>query len=151
MCIKINSQKAYEMVNREFVCHMLKCFGFPLSLIQLLHECISTPTSSIMIHGRPEGFISVNRGLRQGDPLSSYLFCIAMEFFTLLMEKDVVDKHLKPINKFQPAIPHLLYADDITIFLAVTTENAIHMIHIFSTMEKTVGLRVNQTNHRFFQ
>lgn len=75
------------MVNQELICYMLRCFGFPLPLVQLIYECISTPTFSIMIDGSPEGFITSNRGLRQGDPLSPYLFCVDMEYFSLLMEE----------------------------------------------------------------
>lgn len=118
MCIKIDLQKAYDTVNCEFVCHMLHCFAFSLSTIQLIYECISTPTFFIMADGRPEEFITSNRGLQQEDPLSSFLFCIAMEFFALLMEEGVADQKLEPINKFEPNISHLLYTDDVMIFLA---------------------------------
>lgn len=140
MCIKVDLQKAYDTVNRDFVCHMLRALGFPDFIIQLIHEFISTPTFSIMIDGRPHGFITSNRGLRQGDPLSPYLFCIAVEYFTLLMEEGVVSNHLQPINKLQPTISHLLYADDAMIFLAVIRENAMYMNHILTIMEDAISL-----------
>lgn len=91
---------------------MLMSYGFPASFIQLIYECILTPNFSILIDGRPYGFIPSNRGLQQGDPLSPYSFCIAMEYFTLHMEERVINKHLQPISNTQPAITHLLYADD---------------------------------------
>lgn len=64
MCLKIDLQNAYDIVNHNFVCHMLMSIGFPTSIIQLIHECMSTPTLSIIIDARPHGFISSNKGLR---------------------------------------------------------------------------------------
>lgn len=62
----------------------------------------------------------------------------------------MIEKHLEPINKFQPAISHLLYADDIKISLPETTQNATYMAHIFNKMEGTVGLRINQAKSQLF-
>lgn len=92
-----------------------------------------------MVDGRPEGFITSNRGLLQGDPLSPYLFCIAVEFFALFMEEGMHIKLLEPINGFQPAISHLLYVDNVMIFLVATILNATYMNHIFTQMEETIG------------
>lgn len=68
MCINIDLQKAYDMVNREFVFYMLYVMGFPLSLVNLIYECISTPTFSILFNGVPCGFITSTRGLTERDP-----------------------------------------------------------------------------------
>lgn len=103
-----------------------------------------------MVDGRPKGIITFNRGLCQGDPLSPYLFCIAMEFFTLLLEVGMDNKMLEPVNKFKPAISHLLYADNVMILLAATTRNANYITCIFSRMEETIGLRINQTKSQNF-
>lgn len=100
MCIKINLQKAYDMINKEFVCRMLIVLGFPNSPIALIYECISTPSFSILVEGSPHGFIHSNRGLRQGDPLCPYLVCIAMEYLSLKLEDRFSQSTLKPFLPF---------------------------------------------------
>lgn len=130
MCVKIDLQKAYDMVNRKFACYMLHTMGFPLSMVKLIYECISTPTFSIMVDGTPHRFIASTRGLWQDDPLSPYLLYVAMEFFSLFMED--ASQLIQPISSIQPIISHLLYADDVMIFLSATTSNVITMNTIFN-------------------
>lgn len=97
-CIKIDLQKAYNMVDRKFTCHMLSTIGFPNSLIALIYECISSPTFSMPTEGIPYGFMHSNRGLRQEDPLLPYLFCIAMKFLSLKLKDGVSQSKLKPMS-----------------------------------------------------
>lgn len=64
-------------------------YGFLENFVEMNLECITTPTISISINGIIKGYIASNRGIRQGDPLSPYLFAVAMEYFTLQMELPV--------------------------------------------------------------
>lgn len=66
------------------------------------------------------------------------------------MEEGAAAKQLEPINKFEPNISHLLYADDVMIFLAASTDKAIDMNHIFTRIEETISLRINQTKSQLF-
>ena len=63
--------------------------GFGEKWIGWISWCISTATFSVLINGTPAGFFNSSRGLRQGDPLSPYLFVIGMEALSRLIFRAV--------------------------------------------------------------
>lgn len=95
--------------------------GFGDSWIRWIYFCISTVKFSVLINISLVGFFSTQKGLRQGDPLSPFLFIQAMEGLSQFLARA---KELQWIQGFQvgsnPAttvnVSHLLYADDTLIF-----------------------------------
>lgn len=87
--------KAYDRVQWEFLIAVLRTVGFPEIVIQLITECISTVKFSININGERCGFFAGEKGLRQGDPMSPYLFVLAMEVFSGLMNQMSTNKRFK--------------------------------------------------------
>ena len=81
MFMKLDIQKAYDMVDWRFLWKVLEMFGFSHQWINIIFKFISTPKLSVLINGRPEGFFKISRGIRQGDPLSPSLFIIMVEAF----------------------------------------------------------------------
>ncbi|XP_026428869.1 uncharacterized protein LOC113324795 [Papaver somniferum] len=77
--LKIDLRKAYDTVSWEAVLSTLRKMGFPALFIGWISLCISSPKNSILINGSPYGYFGASRGLRQGCPLSPYLFVMVME------------------------------------------------------------------------
>ena len=70
---KLDIEKAYDSINWKFLMKVLRKMGFESRWMDWMWWCISTAKLSILINGVPAGFFSNSKGLRQGDPLSSYL------------------------------------------------------------------------------
>ena len=90
MICKLDIEKAYDNINWNFLMKVLHKIGFGSRWMEWIWWCISTAKFSILVNGVPTGYFSNSKGLRQGDPLSPYLFVLGMEVLSVLIRK-VVD------------------------------------------------------------
>ncbi|KAK3189547.1 hypothetical protein Dsin_029108 [Dipteronia sinensis] len=91
LALKVDLIKAFDMVDWGFLLETLVAVHFPPKVIMWIKACLTTPKFSISINGDLAGFFSGKRGLRQGDPMSPYLFAIAMEVLSKILAKRIED------------------------------------------------------------
>ena len=87
MAIKLDLEKAYDRLERNFIRDTLNLYKFPSRLVSLIMSCVSSSSISILVNGRALKPFYPSRGIRQGDPLSSYLFILCMEVLGALIEE----------------------------------------------------------------
>lgn len=121
-----------------------------MSRIQLFKHLLLThvPLSvrfSVLINVSPEGYITPERGLWQGDPLSPYLFILCAEVLSHLMQQAMRDRSLMgiKISNNAPAVNHLLFADDSLFFSLANLKAARKLKNIFTTYEAVSGQVIN--------
>ena len=110
MAAKLDMSKAYDKVEWDYLKAILLKLGFHARWVMLIMECVSSATYSVLVNGEPTGYIKPSRGLRQGDPLSPYLFLICAEGLSALIRKAKHDRliHGVAISRGGPRISHFL-------------------------------------------
>lgn len=113
LTIKVDIAKAFDTLRWDFVIHCLSALNLPAKYIQWITECITTPSYSIGINGSIHGYFKGSRGLRQGDPLSPYLFTIAMNFLSHKLNAAAAQGRIGYHPKCKGSkLTHLCFADD---------------------------------------
>ena len=115
LLFKVDFEKAYDSVDWGYLDEVMGKMMFPTLRRKWMRECISTATASVLVNGSPTDEFQMERGLRQGDPLSPFLFLLAAEGLNVLMTS-AVNLNLFTgyfIGTHNPTmLSHLQFADD---------------------------------------
>lgn len=122
MAVKLDMSKAYDRVEWNFLKEMMIRMGFDQKWVDKIIKCISTISYSVVINGHIGEKIVPTRGLRQGDPLSPFLFLICGERLSSLIRLALNEGFFKgvKISRSGPQVTHLLSADDCILFEEAT-------------------------------
>ena len=141
MAMKLDMSKAYDRVEWPFLEAMMRKMKFTEGWISRIMHCISTVSYSILLNGQPGESFRLQRGLRQCDPLSPYLFVICVEGLSSLLylaERRQLLSGLK-VYKVAPTVTHLFFADDSIIFSKSTMEDCETILEILHLYECASG------------
>ena len=146
MAIKLNMSKANDRVEWVYLEAMMRKMGFHEKWISLIMMCVSTVSYSMLINGEPKGRIIPLRGLRQGDPISPYLFLLCAEGLLAMLKKEERERYIKGIavSRGAPSISHLLFADDSIVFYRATIEECNGVFKVLQDYEADLGQKLNK-------
>ncbi|KAL3637949.1 hypothetical protein CASFOL_018397 [Castilleja foliolosa] len=142
---KIDFEKAYDSIDHVFLLDILKGFGFDKKWCNWIKCCVSSASSSVIINGSPSSEFSMEKGLRQGDPMSPFLFLLVAECLGLMVQKAVSMGRFRPVRvgKKEVEVSMLQFADDTLFIGEANNENIFTLKSILRMFELWSGLRVN--------
>lgn len=143
--LKIDLAKAFDKVNWLYLKMILTHLGFPHILINWIMGCISSVSFTILINGSASTRFNINRGIRQGCPLSPLFFLIVMEGLSRLIataKRNGDFSGLKITEQFY--LTHLLFVDDILIFMNGSVRDNIALNDILQLFCKATGMVINR-------
>ncbi|KAL6214210.1 hypothetical protein ACLB2K_013648 [Fragaria x ananassa] len=152
IAIKFDVRKAFDTLDWGFLLRVLEAFGFSNLFQDLIKAILGSAHLSILINGATEGFFTCSRGVRQGDPLSPILFCLAEEVLSRGISKLVEEGHIDllsaPLGITPPS--HVLFADDIMVFMRGTKRSLKTLMHFMEEYGLNSGQQVNKAKSLVF-
>ncbi|KAF5804783.1 putative RNA-directed DNA polymerase [Helianthus annuus] len=145
MLVKVDLEKAYDTLSWDFLDSILEQMNFHPRWRSWVMALVSSARASVLVNGSPTQEFQCGRGLRQRDPISPFLFIIAMEALSGVFKKACSIGIFKGIvcGRNGPALSHLLYADDVVFLGEWSVENARNLNRIMRCFYLASGLRVN--------
>ena len=135
----IDFEKAFDSIEHEFLYKALECFNFGPSFIKWIQTFYNNLSGCVLNNGFFSSPFQLERGVRQGDPLSPYLFLIAIEIMAISIR---TNENIEGIKIGEDETRSLLYADDMTATLA-NISSAEKVKQILNDFEKCSGLKMN--------
>jgi ribonuclease HI len=152
---KLDLSKAYDRVDWNFLEKAMMKMGFCTTWTNWIMACVRSVRFSVRINGSTLDTFTPSRGLRQGDPLSPYLFLLVGEALTCILKNEVTKGSITPLKvaRRAPGISHLLFADDCLLFFKATKEEAQAVNNALNLFQRCTGqlLSVNKCSVLFSQ
>jgi len=150
--IKLDMHKAYDRVEWCFLEKIMDKLGFDQRWIKLIMACVSSVRYRVRFNNTETEIINPTRGLRQGDPLSPYLFLMVAEGLSCMIRKAEERGDLEGIKvcRQAPTVSHLLFADDSLILLKADKENVECLASILSTNCANSGQKISEAKSSIY-
>ncbi|XP_042477785.1 uncharacterized protein LOC122059169 [Macadamia integrifolia] len=150
--LKIDIRKAYDTISWSFLFKVMEKFGFSENWITWLHQLLASTKISVLVNGGPQGFFGVERGLRQGDPISPLLFIMAEEVLSRGLTRLTHQKDIMPICGPKGVVTpgHILFADDIFIFSNASSRYVANLKNFLMKYQEFSGQHISFEKSKLF-
>jgi hypothetical protein len=138
--LKLDFSKAFDSINWQSLRAVMLVRGFPVVWCDWMQMILESSRSAILMNGIPGPWIDCKRGLRQGDPLSPYLFLLVVDVLQQLIRQDPVLCH--PLVDGDPC-PILQYTDDTLIIMRAGETATAHLKLLLDQFAEATGLTIN--------
>ncbi|GKV09489.1 hypothetical protein SLEP1_g20977 [Rubroshorea leprosula] len=143
--------KAFDSVCWDFVFQVFLALDFPIKFVDWIRACITTPMFSVVFNGHLAGYFPGKKGVRQGDPLSPYIFVICMEILSHLLNKAAIEGKIVYHPKCAKVqLTHLCFADDLIIFTDGASSFLSAINNVLTQFYQLSGLKVNYSKYEIF-
>eukprot|EP00253_Pinus_taeda_P036193 PITA_36193 len=152
MLMQLDLSKAYDKVSWSYLEAVLEAFGFSKQWIKWILALIKSLRYSILVNGAPSVPFSPSRGIRQGDPLSPFLFVILMEGLSRLIAKKKAEGQIKGLQPIRtcPATMHQQFVDDTMLHGIPTVKEALAYRDILHLFSKASRMEINFSKSTIF-
>lgn len=152
VALKLDIRKSFDTIDWGFLLNVLESFGFNETFCGWIKAILESAKLSISVNGHPPGFFSCKSGVRQGDPLSPLIFCLAEDVLSrgisYLANCGILKPMFGPRNCTTPT--HVLYADDIMVFCKGTKRNLAALMSLFHEYGEASGQHLSLGKCKFF-
>eukprot|EP00253_Pinus_taeda_P020601 PITA_20601 len=146
MLINLDMANTFDRVSRSFLFKVLLSFGFSSHFVNLITACTQNPWIAPLVNGRPTSFFQAQRGLRQGCPLSPFLYILMADSLSrkLSFEKSSGSlPGLKP-SISSPSLNHALFTDDSLLLGGASARIAKTMDTVLKRYYRVSGASINK-------
>ena len=145
LAAKLDMAKAYDKVEWGFLEGIMKQMGFAERWVTLIMNCVTSVSFTTIVNGKQGGKFQPTRGLRQGDPLSPYLFLLCAKGLVSLMKDAGVKRKINGIaaSRGGPKIAHLFFADDSLFFYRAKEDECKELVRILDLYNRASRQEVN--------
>lgn len=147
IAIKLDMNKAYDRLEWGFLEKVLLAFGFCVEWVALIMKMVSSVTYRYKVNGFTSRKLVPHRGLRQGDPLSPYLFILAADALSLMLNKALDEGKIQGIQlgSGAPVLTHSFFADDALLYVKASPDNLYQVVNILNVYTAASGQKINLT------
>jgi hypothetical protein len=148
MCAyKLDLSKAYDRVDWTFLEQAMQKIGFDHRWVKWIMTCVTTVRYNVKFNGAILDSFVPSRGLRQGDPLSPFLFLFIADGLSALLRQAIEQQHITPVKvcAHAPGVSHLLFTEDTLLFFKANPLEAQQAKRVIEAYAKATGQLINNS------